>query len=155
IVAHRSEMGSSSRTMVPMILADELDADWKRVKLEQAIGDARYGDQNTDGSHSIRDFMGVMKECGASARTMLEQAAAAKWNVPATQCKATFHEVVHTPSGRKLGYGELAADAAKLPVPDKTKLVYKKKSEYRYIGKDVPIYDLPDITHGKAGFGMD
>jgi isoquinoline 1-oxidoreductase beta subunit len=155
IVAHRSEMGSSSRTMVPLILADELDADWSRVKLEQAIGDKKYGDQNTDGSHSIRSFMGIMKECGASARVMLEQAAANKWAVPASECKATFHEVVHSPSGRKLGYGELATDAAKLPVPDKSKLKFKTKSEYRYIGKDIPIYDLADITHGKATFGMD
>jgi len=155
IVAHRSEMGSSSRTMVPLILADELDADWKRVKLQQAIGDARYGDQNTDGSHSIRSFMSVMQECGASARLMLEQAAAAKWGVPASECKANLHRVVHASSGRALGFGELASDAAKLPVPDKAKLTLKKKSEYRYIGKETPIYDLADITHGKATFGMD
>jgi isoquinoline 1-oxidoreductase beta subunit len=155
IVAHRSEMGSSSRTMVPLILADELDADWKRVRLEQAIGDARYGDQNTDGSHSVRSFMSVMQECGATARLMLEQAAAAKWGVPASECKANLHQVVHGPSSRALGYGDLAADAAKLPVPDKSKLTFKKKSEYRYIGKDLPIYDLADITHGKAVFGMD
>ncbi len=155
IVAHRSEMGTSSRTMVPLILADEMEADWKRVKIEQAIGDEKYGDQNTDGSHSIRSFFGVMQECGASARTMLEQAAANQWKVPPSECKATLHLVVHTPSGKKLGYGELAAAAAKLPVPDKSKLVFKKKSEYRYIGKDLPVYDLADITHGKAVFGMD
>ena len=155
IVAHRSEMGTSSRTMVPLILADELEADWKRVKLEQAIGDEKYGDQNTDGSHSVRSFFGVMQECGASARTMLEQAAANQWNVPVSECKATLHQVVHTPSGKKLGYGQLAAAAAKLPVPDKSKLVFKKKSEYRYIGKNLPVYDLSAITHGKAVFGMD
>ncbi len=155
IVAHRSEMGTSSRTMVPLILADEMEADWKRVKIEQAIGDEKYGDQNTDGSHSVRSFFGVMQECGASARTMLEQAAASQWKVPASECKATLHQVVHTPSSKKLGYGELASAAAKLPVPDKSKLVFKKKSEYRYIGKDLPIYDLSDITHGKAVFGMD
>jgi len=155
IVAHRSEMGTSSRTMVPLILADEMEADWKRVKIEQAIGDEKYGDQNTDGSHSIRSFFGVMQECGASARTMLEQAAANRWKVSASECKATLHEVVHTPSGKKLGYGELAPAAAKLPVPDKSKLVFKKKAQYRYIGKDLPVYDLADITHGKAVFGMD
>ena len=155
IVAHRSEMGTSSRTMVPLILADEMEADWKRVKIEQAIGDEKYGDQNTDGSHSVRSFFGVMQECGASARVMLEQAAANQWGVPVSQCKATLHQVVHIPSGKKLGYGELAAAAAKLPVPDKSKLVFKKKSEYRYIGKDLPVYDLADITHGKAVFGMD
>jgi isoquinoline 1-oxidoreductase beta subunit len=155
IVAHRSEMGTSSRTMVPLILADEMEADWKRVKIEQAIGDEKYGDQNTDGSHSVRSFFGVMQECGASARLMLEQAAAEQWGVPVSECKASLHQVVHTPSGKKLDYGELAAAAAKLPVPDKSKLTFKKKSEYRYIGKDLPIYDLSDITHGKAIFGMD
>ena len=155
IVAHRSEMGTSSRTMVPLILADEMEADWKRVKIEQAIGDEKYGDQNTDGSHSIRSFFGVMQECGASARTMLEQAAANQWKVSASECKATLHEVVHTPSGKKLGYGELAPAAAKLPVPDKSKLIFKKKAQYRYIGKDLPVYDLADITHGTAVFGMD
>jgi len=155
IVAHRSEMGTSSRTMVPLILADEMEADWKRVQIEQAIGDEKYGDQNTDGSHSVRSFFGVMQECGASARSMLEQAAANQWNVPVSQCKAMLHQVVHSPSGRKLGYGELAAAAAKLPVPDKSKLVFKKKSEYRYIGKDLPVYDLAAITRGKAVFGMD
>ncbi|MCU1336443.1 MAG: aerobic-type carbon monoxide dehydrogenase, large subunit-like protein [Bryobacterales bacterium] len=155
IVAHRSEMGTSSRTMVPLILADEMEADWKRVKIEQAIGDEKYGDQNTDGSHSVRSFFSVMQECGASARSMLEQAAANQWSVPVSQCKATLHQVVHSPSGKKLGYGELAAAAAKLPVPDKSKLIFKKKSEYRYIGKDLPVYDLSDITHGKAVFGMD
>jgi len=99
IVAHRSEMGTSSRTVVPLILADEMEADWKRVKLEQAIGDAKYGDQNTDGSHSVRSFFGVMRECGASARLMLEQAAAKQWGVPASQCKASLHQVIHTPWG--------------------------------------------------------
>jgi isoquinoline 1-oxidoreductase beta subunit len=155
IVATRSEMGTSSRTVVPLILADEMEADWKRVKIEQAIGDAKYGEQDTDGSHSVRSFFGVMQECGASARTMLQQAAAKQWGVPAAECKAVLHQVIHTPSGKKLGYGELAAAAAKLPVPDKSQLVFKKKSEYRYIGKDFPIYDLADITHGKATFGMD
>ncbi|HEX3748028.1 MAG TPA: molybdopterin cofactor-binding domain-containing protein [Bryobacteraceae bacterium] len=155
IVAHRSEMGTSSRTSVPMILADEMEADWKRVQLEQAIGDAKYGDQDTDGSHSVRSFFGVMQECGAAARTMLVQAGAAEWGVPAAECKATLHQVVHTPSGKKLGYGDLAAAAARLPVPAKSSLIFKKKSEYRYIGKDMPIYDLAAITHGTAVFGMD
>src|SRR5271157_634398 len=79
LVAHRSEMGTSSRTTVPLILADELDADWKRVKIEQAIGDPKYGDQDTDGSHSVRDGFTTMREAGATARLMLTQAAAQKW----------------------------------------------------------------------------
>src|SRR5216684_4599382 len=109
IVAHRSEMGTAIRTTLPMVVADELDADWKRVKIDQAIGDKRYGDQNTDGSHSVRSFFDTMRECGASARWMLVQAAAQKWNVPASECSTAPHTVVHAKSGRKLGYGELAS----------------------------------------------
>src|SRR5712692_4267728 len=85
IVAHRSEMGTTIRTTLPLVVADELDADWKRVKIEQAIGNPRCGDQNTDGSHSIRSFFDMMRECGATARWMLVQAAAQKWNVPASE----------------------------------------------------------------------
>jgi len=107
IVAHRSEMGTSSRTMVPMILADEMEADWKRVTLEQAIGDAKYGSQNTDGSCSIRDFYKAMRVAGASAKLMLERAAAKQWNVPVGECQAKNHEVVHAKSGKKAGFGEL------------------------------------------------
>ena len=76
IVAHRSEMGTTIRTSLPLVLADELDADWKRVKIDQAIGDKRYGDQNTDGSYSIRSFFDILREFDAAARWMLMQAAA-------------------------------------------------------------------------------
>ena len=82
IVTHRSEMGTGIRTTLPIIAADELDADWSKVKIEQGIGDARYGDQNTDGSKSIRDFYDAFRLAGASARTMLVSAAAAQWGVP-------------------------------------------------------------------------
>src|SRR6201993_2415884 len=102
IVAHRSEMGTVIRTSLPLVLADELDADWKRVKIDQAIGDKRYGDQNTDGSHSIRSFYDTMRQCGAAARWMLIQAAAEKWNVLASECSTEPHTVVHAKSGRKL-----------------------------------------------------
>src|SRR5690349_21045083 len=155
LVAHRSEMGTSSRTSVPLILADELDADWKRVKLEQAIGDPRYGDQDTDGSHSVRDGFGIMREAGATARLMLTQAAAQKWGVPVSECESDLHVIVHRRTKRKAGYGELAAAAAKLPVPRKEDLRYKPSSAWRYIGKGATSYDLADICTGKAGFGMD
>lgn len=154
-VAHRSEMGTGIRTSLPMVLADELDADWKRVKIEQAIGDQKYGSQNTDGSCSIRDFYVAMREAGASARLMMERAAAAKWNVPAGECQATLHQVVHARSGKKAGYGELAALAAKQPVPAKNELKFKTKADWRYVGKNVPIIDQTDIVHGKGTFGMD
>lgn len=155
IVAHRSEMGTGIRTALPMIAADELDADWKRVKIEQAIGDKKYGDQNTDGSQSIRTFYQPLREAGASARMMLEGAAAQMWGVPASECQAKNHEVVHTKSNRKAGFGELVTLAAKQPVPAKNQLKFKSPSEYRYIGKNVPIVDLDDIVVGHATFGMD
>jgi len=155
IVAHRSEMGTGIRSVLPSVLADELDADWKRVKIEQAIGDAKYGSQNTDGSCSIRDFYDAMREAGASARLMLERAAAAQWGVSVAECKAQNHQVVHAGSGRKLGYGELAALAAKQEVPKKDELKFKPPAEYRYIGKDTPTVDRDDICAGRGTFGID
>ena len=155
IIAHRSEMGTGIRTSLPLVLADELEADWKRVKLEQAIGDERYGDQNTDGSHSIRSFFDVMLQAGASARTMLTQAAAQKWGVPPAECVADFHTIAHHATGRKLGYGELAAEASKLPVPKKEDLQFKPRSAWRYIGKGTSSYDLTELCTGKSQYGMD
>jgi isoquinoline 1-oxidoreductase beta subunit len=153
ITAHRSEMGTGIRTALPMVLADELDVDWKNVKIEQAIGDKKYGDQNTDGSTSIRSFYDAMRQSGATARLMLERAAAAKWGVPAAQCKARDGQV--TASGHKAGYGELVALAAKQPVPKKEELKFKSPAEFKYIGKGVPVVDQPGIVSGAAQFGLD
>ena len=155
IIAHRSEMGSGPRTALPRIVADELDADWARVKIVQATGDEKYGDQDTDGSHSVRSFFDPLREAGATARLMLVQAAAKKWNVPENECSTGVHEVLHKKSGRKLGYGEVAADAAKLPVPKKEDVKLKSRSEWRYIGKGVHSYDLNDMVTGKAVYGFD
>jgi len=155
IVAHRSEMGTGIRTALPMVVADELEADWKRVKIQQAIGDKKYGDQNTDGSNSIRSFFQPMREAGATARMMLESAAASKWGVPASECKAQNHEVVHAGSNRKLGFGELVSTAATQPVPKKEDLKFKDPSQYRYIGKNIPITDLDDMMAGHTVFAMD
>jgi len=155
IVAHRSEMGTGIRSVLPTVAAEELDADWKRVKVQQAIGDVKYGSQNTDGSCSIRDFYDAMREAGATARIMLEIAAADKWGVPVTECKAQNHQIVHAKSGRKLGYGELAPLAAKLSKPKQEEIKYKSPAEYRYVGKDVPIVDLKDLCSGKGIFGID
>jgi isoquinoline 1-oxidoreductase beta subunit len=156
IVAHRSEMGCGSRTALPLIVADELDADWSKVKIEQATGDPKYGDQDTDGSHSVRSNFDLMRQVGATGRAMLISAAAAQWNVSAKDCSTEPHFVVHKASGRKAGYGELAAAAAKLPVPKKENLQLKSRSEWRYIGKDSnTLFDLPEIVTGKAIFGMD
>ncbi|MFI5058335.1 MAG: molybdopterin cofactor-binding domain-containing protein [Candidatus Acidiferrales bacterium] len=155
IIAHRSEMGNGVRTSLPRIVADELDADWARVKVVQAIGDEKYGDQDTDGSHSIVSFFGPLREAGGTARLMLVRAAAQKWGVPAGECRTELHTVVHKPSGKKLGYGELASAAAKLEVPKKEELKLKPRSEWRYIGKDAVSYDLKDLCTGKAVYGQD
>ncbi len=116
IVAARSEMGTgAAHTSLPMILADHMEADWDRVKIVQGEGNLKYGNQDTDGSRSVRHWLRPMAECGTAARTMLETAAAAHWKVPVSEVAASNHAVVHKPSGRKLGYGDLAADAAALP----------------------------------------
>ena len=155
IVAHRSEMGTGIRTALPTIVADELGANWDRVRIEQAIGDKNYGSQNTDGSRSVRRFFGRMQVAGATARTMLEQAAAKKWGVDAATCTTRDHAVVHEASGRKLDFGEVVADAAKLEVPAQDTLKFRPASEYRYVGKSVPMADLTGIVDGSAEFGLD
>jgi len=155
IVTHRSEMGTGIRTTLPMVAADELDADWGRVRIEQGIGDARYGDQNTDGSRSIRDFYEAFRRAGASARTMLVSAAAAQWGVPASECTTRNHEVVHQASGRRLAYGALVPAAAKLAVPKPEDLRFKPKTDWRLVGQETSTYDQQDIVTGKAQFGLD
>jgi isoquinoline 1-oxidoreductase beta subunit len=155
IVAHRSEMGTGARTCLPMIVADELEADWKRVRVVQALGDVKYGSQNTDGSCSVRDFYDAMRNAGAAARTMLEHAAAGRWGVPEEECQGKNHFVVHTKTGRKLGYGELVPLASIATAPQQNAVRFKTPAEFRYIGKDVPIVDLNDLVNGKAVFGID
>ena len=155
IVAHRSEMGTVIRTSLPLVVADELDADWSRVRVIQALGDRRYGDQNTDGSHSIRSFFHVMRTSGASARWMLVQAAATSWNVPPAECHTEPHFVIHGPSGRRAGYGELAAAAAKIPAPETGQFQLKAPDAWRFIGKGTKSVDLHDLCSGKAIYGMD
>jgi len=155
IVAHRSEMGCGSRTALPLVVADELDADWSKVVIDQAIGDPKYGEQDTDGSHSVRSFFAQMRQIGATGRVMLIAAAAKQWNVPEKECATEPSFVLHKASGRKLSYGELAPAAAKLAVPKKEDVPLKRRSEWRYIGRDNSLFDLPDIVTGKATYGMD
>jgi isoquinoline 1-oxidoreductase beta subunit len=156
IVAHRTEMGNGVRTSLPRIVADELDADWSRVEVIQGDGDERYGSQDTDGSHSVREFFDTLRETGATARLMLVRAAAQQWGVPEAQCVADpAHVVSHKASNRTIGYGDLAALAAKQPVPKKEELKLKSPSEWRYIGKPAPGYDVTEVCAGKPLFGMD
>ncbi len=148
-------MGTTIRTSLPLVLADELDADWKRVKIDQAIGDKRYGDQNTDGSHSIRSFFDTLRQCGAAARWMLIQAAAQQWNVPVSECSTEMHTVIHKASSLSAGYGKLASAAARLTVPRTEQLKLKEPSEWRYIGKGMTSVDLENPCTGRAMYGMD
>ena len=132
IVCHRSEMGQGVRTSLPMVVADELDADWARVRVIQAPGDeVRYGNQDTDGSRSLRHFFMPMRRCGAAARQMLEAAAAAHWQVAAGEVHARNGEIVHAATGRRLGYGALARAAARLPVPAAAALRLKDRAQFR------------------------
>ncbi len=155
ILAHRSEMGTGIRTGLPRIVADELEADWGKVVIQQAVGDKRLGSQNTDGSNSVRHFFKRMRVAGATARTMLEQAAAVTWNVAPETCRGRNHRVVHAASGRSLPYGELVEAAGELKVPKPDELRMKPASDWRYIGKDAPITDLDAILTGKAVYGID
>ncbi|SFX99966.1 isoquinoline 1-oxidoreductase, beta subunit [Pseudomonas sp. NFACC49-2] len=157
VICNRSEMGQGVRTSLTMVVADELEADWARVKVQQAPADeVRFGNQDTDGSRSMRHWYEPMRRCGAAARTMLEQAAAAQWKVPVGECHARLHSVVHQPSGRELGYGALAAAASALPVPARDSLRLKQPSEFRYIGKEASrAIDGADIVNGRAVFGAD
>src|ERR1700734_3892597 len=152
IVCHRSDMGQGVRTGLPLIVADELEADWSRVKVAQAPGDeVKFGNQDTDGSRSTRHFFLPMRQVGAAARMMLEEAAAKSWGVDVSDVEAKNHEVIQKSTGKKLGYGELAADASKLNVPAADSLHRKRPSQFRYIGKEgTNIVDGFNITTGRA-----
>ncbi len=157
ITVHRSEMGQGIRTSLAMVAADELEADWSHVRVVQAPGDqARYGNQDTDGSQSMRHYYEPMRRVGAAARSMLEAAAAARWQVPLHEVGTRNHEIVHERSGRKLPFGALAREAARLKVPDRATLKLKDPSEFRYIGKEsAPQADGADIVSGRALYGID
>ncbi|PRD40918.1 twin-arginine translocation pathway signal protein [Phyllobacterium phragmitis] len=157
VTCSRQEMGQGVRTSIALIVADELEADWARVKVAQAQGDeARFGNQDTDGSRSIRHFFMPMRRCGAAARAMLEEAAAQQWGVPVTEVEASNHEIEHKPSGRRIGYGAVAKAAAELPVPERDAIELKDASRFRYIGKgEIGLIDGFDMTTGRAQYGID
>ncbi|MEN2281482.1 molybdopterin cofactor-binding domain-containing protein [Algoriphagus sp. SE2] len=156
LIAHRSEMGTGIRTTLPQIMADELGADWSRIKIVQAEGDEdKYGNQNTDGSFSVRMFYEPMRKAGATARHMLISAAAAEWGVEASECDTQNGMVIHAGKGEKVEFGQLVDKLKDAPVPAPEDVKLKDFSSYNLIGKDVAIYDLKDITHGKAVFGAD
>jgi isoquinoline 1-oxidoreductase beta subunit len=154
LVVARSEMGQGVRTTLAMILAEELDADWPKVKVEQADCDAKYGDMTTGGSMSIRSSWDPLRKAGASARDMLLSAAAETWNVPKAECTATGTSMVeHKKSGRKLSYGALAAKAATVSVPKDVAL--KDPKDYRIVGTKRKRIDGRHIVIGEAHYGID
>ncbi len=152
IVVARSEMGQGVRTSLPMILAEELEADWKQIAIEQAGASTLFGDQTTGGSASVRTTWDPMRKAGAQAREMLIAAAAQEWNVKPEACKAENSFVAHTATGRKLSYGALATKAGKLPVPDNPSL---KTAGYKIVGKPLPRLDTPSKVNGTAIYGLD
>ncbi|WP_159817906.1 xanthine dehydrogenase family protein molybdopterin-binding subunit [Colwellia sp. 20A7] len=154
ITCHRSEMGQQIRTAIAQIVADEMEASWDKVVVIQGKGDPKYGDQNTDGSRSIRYNMQRLREMGASVRHLMRQAAATRWNVSIDSCSAEQHVVTHT-SGKTLTYAELVNDALNITPPEADKIPLKKRSEWRYINTAMEHVDLKDIVTGKATFAAD
>jgi isoquinoline 1-oxidoreductase beta subunit len=148
------EIGQGVKTSLPMIVADEMDADWARVKVAQAdLDPKRYGGQGSGGSDNVTSEWLGLRKAGAAARALIIQAAASRWLVPATECETGSGLVTHRPTGRKLEYGELAAAAALLTPP--TDPVLKRREEFRLIGTRVPVADIHEIVTGRAGYGLD
>ncbi len=156
ILSKNPEIGQGVKTSLPMIVAEELDVPWESVTVEQApVDQAAFGNQMAGGSMSTPSNYDRLRRMGATARTMLVQAAANEWMVPVDECEAVAGEVIHKPSGRKLGYGALATAAAKLPVPDAESVALKKVEDFKLLGKRIPGVDNPQIVTGKPLFGID
>ncbi len=153
IVVARSEMGQGVRTALPMILAEELEADWEKIQIEQAGASTLYGDQTTGGSASVKTTWDPMRKAGAAAREMLISAAALTWGVPRSTCAAVEGNVLHGASKRRLSYGELAGKAATLPIPSDVPL--KQSKDYKIVGQRLARVDSPAKVKGEAVFGID
>jgi len=156
IMSHRSEMGQGVRSSLPLLVADEMECDWDRVIVKQAIADAKYGSQNTDGSRSVRKFYFRLKEAGATARTMLQYAAAQVWKVKPHRVTIYNHQAKLAQSSQVLDFSQLVDIAAKLPIPDKANLKLKTEADHRYVGKEnIKIIDAKEMVTGKAIYGYD
>ena len=155
----RSEMGQGSSTSLPQMLAEELECDWSRVELSEAMFSEHlarnrvYVSTSTGGSRAIRDSQAYLRKAGATARVMLVQAAAEKWGVPAAECSAANSVITHGPSKRTMTFGDVATAAAKIKAPDDVKL--KDAKEWKILGKSVPRFDIPDKVIGKPMYGID
>ncbi|NQV30235.1 MAG: xanthine dehydrogenase family protein molybdopterin-binding subunit [Candidatus Marinimicrobia bacterium] len=153
IVMPRSEMGQKIFTALPMILAEELEADWDKVRVVQGDFNPVFGSQTTGGSASVRTHYDRLREAGATARTMLEQAAANKWSVPVEECYANEGMVFHRKSGKKLSFGKLAESAAELPKPESIRL--KDPKDFKIIGRSIKSLDTAYKIDGSLKFGYD
>ena len=155
----RTEMGQGSRTSAPQLVAEELDADWSRVRVEyvpahENLASKRaYGDMATVGSRTIRQSQDYLRKAGATARHMLVAAAAQQWGVPASDCTTAKGRVMHAASKRSLSYGKLAEAAAKLEPPKEVKL--KDPKTWVIAGKPIARVDIPDIVTGRIRYGID
>ena len=149
----KSEMGQGISSALPMILADELELDWERVRVEHAPSTADYGDQGTGGSGSVTGMWTPVRQAGAAARQLLVSAAAKRWGVDPASCTAKSGAVWN--GSQKIAYGDLVEDAAKLPVPDLAKVQLKKPEDFRIVGTVVQRKDIPSKTDGSAQFGLD
>ncbi len=156
IGAHYPEIGQGVRTMLPMLIAEELDVAWDQVSVEPTVSDEKkYGQQITGGSESTPLNWLPMRQAGAAARAMLVGAAAARWQVDPASLTTRDGVVRHPPSGRSLRYADLAADAARRPVPDPKTVPLKAETDFRIIGTSVPGVDTPAIVAGRPLFGID
>jgi len=153
ITMHRSEMGQKIWTALPMIVAEELETDWSKVRVRQGDLNPVYGGQTTGGSASVRTSYDKLRKAGAVAREMLITAAAQTWNVPRSSCRAESGAVIHVPTNRKLTYGQLVETAALLPVPAEVPL--KDPKEFKIIGRALKSLDAASKIDGSAIFGYD
>ncbi|HJU87981.1 MAG TPA: xanthine dehydrogenase family protein molybdopterin-binding subunit [Gemmatimonadaceae bacterium] len=152
---YKSEMGQGVWTALPMLVAEELDADWRHIKVERAPIRSRFGDPNTGGSDSIKSAWLPMRRAGAAARLMLVGAAAKRWAVKESECTTKDGEVLHSASGRRVAYGDLVAEAATMPVPDMEKVPLKDPKNFRLIGRATSRLDAPLKVNGAAKYGLD
>jgi isoquinoline 1-oxidoreductase beta subunit len=153
LLSSRSEMGQGIKTSLTSAIADEMDADWEYVSVDQATGNKKFGNQNTDGSRSVRTILEPMRKLGATTRAILIATAAKKWQISPSDCTAEMHYVINKNNNKKLFFGDLVEEAMQIEIPKDVQL--KDKKDFKYIGKTLKSIDIKDFTHGTATYGLD